>query len=85
LLLNYTITMNIKVNNIIENIFIHVKNFHFTFKIGILICLDGTMNVYLQQCEEYVNGKITNRFAEIFIRGNNGKKIYENFIKKFFI
>jgi len=32
------------------------------------------MNVYLQQCEEYVNGQIANRFAEIFIRGNNGKK-----------
>jgi hypothetical protein len=31
------------------------------------------MNVYLQQCEEYINGELTNRYAELFIRGNNGK------------
>jgi U6 snRNA-associated Sm-like protein LSm6 len=40
---------------------------------GILISLDGTMNVYLEQCEEYLNGLMLNRFADIFIRGNNGK------------
>jgi hypothetical protein len=31
------------------------------------------MNVYLEQCEEYYNGQILNRFADVFIRGNNGK------------
>lgn len=40
---------------------------------GILLCLDGTMNVYLQQCEEYIDGKLSNRYEDIFIRGNNGK------------
>ncbi len=46
-------------------------NFIFIFP-GILICLDGTMNVYLQQCEEYIKGELTNRYADLFIRGNNG-------------
>jgi U6 snRNA-associated Sm-like protein LSm6 len=40
---------------------------------GVLICLDGTMNVYLQQCEEYYEGEMKSRYADIFIRGNNGK------------
>jgi len=30
------------------------------------------MNVYLQQCEEYIKGELTNRYADLFIRGNNG-------------
>lgn len=62
--------MNIKVKYFTLKIFKNQINYF----LGILICLDGTMNVYLQQCEEYVNGQIANRFAEIFIRGNNGKK-----------
>lgn len=43
---------------------------------GILMCLDGTMNIYLKQCEEISNGKIINKYADIFIRGNNGKYIF---------
>ncbi len=39
---------------------------------GVLICLDGIMNVYLQQCEECYEGEVKNRYSDIFIRGNHG-------------
>ncbi|KAG8991408.1 hypothetical protein FRB90_001356 [Tulasnella sp. 427] len=38
---------------------------------GILSCLDGYMNIALEQTEEHVAGKVTNRYGEAFIRGNN--------------
>ncbi|KAG8901737.1 U4/U6-U5 snRNP complex subunit lsm6 [Tulasnella sp. 403] len=38
---------------------------------GVLSCLDGYMNIALEQTEEHVQGKITNRYGEAFIRGNN--------------
>ncbi|KIY46510.1 Sm-like ribonucleo protein [Fistulina hepatica ATCC 64428] len=38
---------------------------------GILSCLDGYMNIALEQTEEHVNGVITNRYGDTFIRGNN--------------
>jgi hypothetical protein len=39
---------------------------------GVLSCLDGFMNIALEQTEEHVNGVITNRYGDSFIRGNNG-------------
>ncbi|KDQ11026.1 hypothetical protein BOTBODRAFT_115026 [Botryobasidium botryosum FD-172 SS1] len=39
---------------------------------GLLSCLDGYMNIALEQTEEHVNGRITNRYGDAFIRGNNG-------------
>lgn len=39
---------------------------------GILSCLDGYMNIALEQTEEHVNGKLTNRYGDAFVRGNNG-------------
>ncbi len=39
---------------------------------GILSCLDGYMNIALEQTEEHVNGIMTNRYGDAFIRGNNG-------------
>ncbi|EPQ61376.1 Sm-like ribonucleo protein [Gloeophyllum trabeum ATCC 11539] len=39
---------------------------------GVLSCLDGYMNIALEQTEEHVNGRITNRYGDAFIRGNNG-------------
>ena len=30
------------------------------------------MNIALEQTEEHVNGRITNRYGDAFIRGNNG-------------
>ena len=35
------------------------------------------MNIALEQTEEYVNGIVTNRYGDAFIRGNNG--IYLSF------
>jgi U6 snRNA-associated Sm-like protein LSm6 len=42
---------------------------------GILQCLDGYMNIAMEQTEEYVNGVVTNRYGDAFIRGNNGKSV----------
>ena len=40
---------------------------------GILACLDGFMNIAMEQTEEYVDGKLKARYGDCFIRGNNGK------------
>ncbi|KAG1772937.1 hypothetical protein EV702DRAFT_976253 [Suillus placidus] len=42
---------------------------------GVLSCLDGYMNIALEQTEEHVNGVVTNRYGDAFIRGNNGKSL----------
>ena len=39
---------------------------------GVLSCLDGYMNIALEQTEEHVGGTVTNRYGDAFIRGNNG-------------
>ena len=39
---------------------------------GVLSCLDGYMNMALEQTEEHVNGTVTDRYGDAFIRGNNG-------------
>ena len=44
----------------------------FFFWQGILSCLDGYMNIALEQTEEHVDGRVTNRYGDAFIRGNNG-------------
>ena len=31
------------------------------------------MNIALEQTEEHVNGAVTNRYGDAFIRGNNGQ------------
>ena len=33
------------------------------------------MNIALEQTEEYVNGRVINRYGDAFIRGNNGAHI----------
>ncbi|KAH7097085.1 putative U6 snRNA-associated Sm-like protein LSm6 [Auriculariales sp. MPI-PUGE-AT-0066] len=38
---------------------------------GILSCLDGYMNIALEQTEEHVDGQVTNRYGDCFVRGNN--------------
>uniref|UniRef100_A0A914S004 Sm domain-containing protein n=1 Tax=Parascaris equorum TaxID=6256 RepID=A0A914S004_PAREQ len=38
----------------------------------ILSCLDGFMNIALEQTEEYSNGQLKNKYGDAFIRGNNG-------------
>ena len=42
------------------------------FPAGILACLDGYMNIAMEQTEEYVNGQLKNKYGDAFIRGNNG-------------
>ncbi len=38
---------------------------------GVLACLDGFMNIALEQTEEFVDGVKTNSYGDCFIRGNN--------------
>ena len=38
---------------------------------GVLACLDGYMNIALEQTEEYVNGQLKNKYGDAFIQGNN--------------
>ena len=40
---------------------------------GILVCLDGFMNIALEQTEEWVDGVLRNKFGDCFVRGNNGE------------
>lgn len=45
--------------------------------VGILACLDGYMNIAMEQTEEYVNGQLKNKYGDAFIRGNNGNYVLE--------
>lgn len=38
---------------------------------GILACLDGYMNIAMEQTEEYVDGQLTNKYGDCFIRGTS--------------
>jgi len=38
---------------------------------GVLACLDGYMNIALEQTEEYVNGQLRQKYGDAFLRGNN--------------
>lgn len=38
---------------------------------GILTCLDGYMNIALEQTEEYHSGQLKQTYGDAFIRGNN--------------
>jgi len=40
--------------------------------LGLLTCLDGYMNVALEDTEEWAGGRITGRYGDCFLRGNNG-------------
>lgn len=39
---------------------------------GRLVCLDGFMNVALEQCEERIQGKPVAKYGDVLLRGNNG-------------
>ncbi|VDQ00864.1 unnamed protein product [Trichobilharzia regenti] len=52
---------------------------------GVLISLDGYMNVVLEQTEEYVEGQLKNKYGDAFIRGNNGKPICHPYAFQYFI
>lgn len=38
---------------------------------GVLACLDGFMNIAMEQSEEYVDGQLRAKYGDVFIRGNN--------------
>jgi U6 snRNA-associated Sm-like protein LSm6 len=40
---------------------------------GLLTCLDGYMNVALEETEEWSNGRLTAKYGDTFLRGNNGE------------
>ena len=46
---------------------------------GILTCLDGYLNIALEQTLEFVDGVQTKSFGDAFIRGNNGIFSYLQF------
>lgn len=39
--------------------------------VGVLSCLDGYMNIAMEETEEFVEGVSKGRFGDAFIRGNN--------------
>jgi U6 snRNA-associated Sm-like protein LSm6 len=43
----------------------------FPLHAGVLVCLDGYMNIAMEQTEEYVDGQLQNQYGDAFIRGNN--------------
>lgn len=51
-----------------NNIFFIYLTFNF---LGVMACIDGYMNIALEQTEEYINGELKNKFGDSFIRGNN--------------
>eukprot|EP00924_Labyrinthula_sp_SR-Ha-C_P013157 snap_masked-scaffold_12-processed-gene-11.70-mRNA-1 protein AED:0.00 eAED:0.00 QI:39/0/0.5/1/0/0.5/2/110/78 len=38
---------------------------------GVLTCLDGFMNLAMEQVEEYDNGVVVSKYTDCFLRGNN--------------
>jgi U6 snRNA-associated Sm-like protein LSm6 len=42
------------------------------FFLGTLACLDGYMNIAMEQTEEFVRNQLTNKYGDAFFRGNNG-------------
>jgi hypothetical protein len=38
----------------------------------VLACLDGYLNIAMEQTEEYVDGQLKAKYGDCFIRGNNG-------------
>ena len=51
-----------------------------------LACLDGYMNIAMEQTEEYVDGQLKSKYGDCFIRGNNGVcKILYSYVCDFVI
>lgn len=56
----------------IESISIRTCFLNGSIWLGTLACLDGYMNIALENTEEYVEDKLVNKYGDTFIRGNNG-------------
>ena len=50
------------------------------YLIGVLACLDGYMNIAMEQTEEYVDGQLKSKYGDCFIRGNNGMLLLPGFL-----
>eukprot|EP01017_Pseudomicrothorax_dubius_P017913 TRINITY_DN2001_c0_g1_i2.p1 TRINITY_DN2001_c0_g1~~TRINITY_DN2001_c0_g1_i2.p1 ORF type:complete len:101 (-),score=8.55 TRINITY_DN2001_c0_g1_i2:143-445(-) len=50
---------------------ITVKLVSGTLYIGVLVCLDGNMNIVLENIEEHEGGVLKQKIPVAFIRGNN--------------
>jgi hypothetical protein len=46
---------------------------HLFSSLGVLACLDGYMNIAMEQTEEFVDGQLKAKYGDCFIRGNNGE------------
>jgi hypothetical protein len=42
---------------------------------GVLQSVDGFMNIALENTIELMNSRETNKYGDVFIRGNNGKQL----------
>jgi U6 snRNA-associated Sm-like protein LSm6 len=52
---------------------LHGASFNHAYEIlGELQSVDGYMNIALEKCEEYVDGKLRRSYGDAFVRGNNG-------------
>jgi|JI6StandDraft_1071083.scaffolds.fasta_scaffold15021_7 U6 snRNA-associated Sm-like protein LSm6 len=38
---------------------------------GVLICLDGTLNIVMEKVEEHKDGQLISKYNKLFLRGNN--------------
>ena len=47
---------------------------------GVLACLDGFMNIAMEQTEEYIDGQLRAKYGDCFIRGNNGPYLSLDFL-----
>ncbi|OCT54569.1 hypothetical protein CLCR_00963 [Cladophialophora carrionii] len=47
---------------------------------GELQSVDGYMNIALEKCAEYVEGKLRRRYGDAFVRGNNEANIWMKFL-----
>ena len=56
----------------IDSILAFLKTLSCINFIGVLACLDGYMNIAMEQTEEYVDGQLKSQYGDCFIRGNNG-------------
>lgn len=57
---------------IFDSYLLYISSLCLNLSPGVLACLDGYMNIALEQTEEYVNGQLKNKYGDAFIRGNNG-------------
>lgn len=45
--------------------------------VGDLQSVDGYMNIALERCREVSDGRVTRNWGDAFVRGNNGKVVFQ--------